>query len=375
MKQFILSFILLLNISFGFCTDYTSIDKQSAKVPANLHTADEIARYLTKDLTSKTEKVRALYYWISHNIKYDLAQMNSNKTVTSSKELVEDVLQKRQGVCQHYAELFHACCTSIGIQSYVIKGYTIQTGQIARLSHAWNAVKIDGKYLELDVTWASGYVVNGIYKHVFTDEYFLISPSEFIKTHIPFDPIWQFLDNPITNKEIEKGDFSKLKIKSSYNYTDSIKKLNDLSNLEQLVREDRRISKMGITNPLIRNQIVQNQETITSEKYNLAVQSFNKAVESFNFYILSKNKKFDGTKLSDEKIREMLASARQHLEVAENLLSFLNSDNRELNRQTRDMQSSISELKRNIDNEDEFLNKYFKTAKPFRITLFYKLKQ
>jgi hypothetical protein len=375
MKLFIFSFILLLNISVGFCADYTNIDKQSAKVPANLRKADEIAGYLTKNLTSKTDKVRALYYWISHNIWYDLAQMNSNKTFTSSNELVEEVLQKRKGVCQHYAELFHACCASIGIQSYVIKGYTIQNGQIAKLSHAWNTVVIDGKYLELDVTWAAGYVVNGIYKHVFTDEYFLIHPSIFIKTHIPFDPIWQFLDNPITNKEIEKGDFSKLKIKSGYNYTDSIKMLRNLSTTEQLVRENRRISKMGYTNTLIRNHVAQNQEIIASEKYNQAVQSFNKAVESFNFYILAKNKRFDGTKLADDKIREMLAKTRQHLDVATNLLNFLNSDNSEFNRQIRNMQSSISELKKNINDEDEFVNKYFKTAKSFRIALFYKLKK
>jgi len=61
--------------------DYTKIDKQAESVPGNLKTAKEIARYLTKNLHTPTDKVRAIYYWMAHAIRYDVANMNSKKFI------------------------------------------------------------------------------------------------------------------------------------------------------------------------------------------------------------------------------------------------------------------------------------------------------
>jgi len=370
MKQYIILFLIILNSANAFSTDYSKIDKKSGTVPSNLNSAAEIALYLTQNLNSPTDKTRAIYYWISHNIRYDLRMLNSKKDYANTKEIIDEVLQRRQGVCQNYAELFHACCESVGIRSYVIYGYTDQKDELANFGHAWNAVLIDGEYYDIDATWAAGHLENGKYKMQFDDQYFMISPAEFIKSHIPFDPIWQFSNNPITHKEFEKADFSRLKILSNFNYKDSIKLLSGLSQVEKAIRENHRITKFGMTNALIRKQVAFNQQLIVTTKFNSAVSLFNKGVADYNSYMLYKNKQFQGTKMKDEQILDFLASARKQIESSESLLSFLNSDKVDLNRMIRDMQSSIDKMKKDLHKEDVFMEKYINTLKPFRIFLF-----
>lgn len=368
--KYLVLFLLLFYTIIIYGTDYNKIDDQSKSVPSNLKTASEIGHFLTKNLTTSTDKTRAIYYWISHNIRYDLDQMNSDKVYNNTQEILDEVLLNRRGVCQHYAELFNACCQYAGVQSYVISGYTGQNGKIDKISHAWNAVNINGKFYEIDVTWAAGHLENGKYKYEFDDQYFLISPSEFIKTHIPFDPIWQFSNNPISHKEFENADFSKLKIPSNYNFNDSIKVISRLNYLDKTLRENRRISQNGISNSLIRNKVANNQQIISNEKYNLSVEIFNKAIVEFNNYVSLKNKQFQSTSLSDEHIYGILSAANQYIESSEEILRFLNSDSKELNRVIHDLENNIEKLKTNLEKEEVFLKKYIKTAKPLRIFLF-----
>ena len=377
MKKILLFALIILNINSSFCVDYSKIDSQSKTVPANLKTAEEIAKYLTRNLTSPTDKARAIYIWITQNIKYDLAQLNTNATYFNSQELVDDVLKNRKGVCANYAQLFYSCCQSAGLQSYVINGYTKEDGKMATISHAWNAVKIENKFYCIDVTWAAGYLDAGKYVHVFRDEYFMIKPAEFIKTHIPFDPIWQFSNNPITHDDFSKSDFSKLKITSNFNFNDSIALLDNLSPLDKSIRENLRIFHFGITNPLIEAQFTYNQKSIENYKYNKLVEKFkvsqdlfNKSVEDFNFYILSKNKQFDNMSLKDENIKEMLTTSRQKMESAENILKSIYSNNSEMNNFINEMKIAIENLKSNLDNEDAFVQKYIKTWTPLRKHLF-----
>jgi len=374
MKRYILISLLLFSIASVFSADYTKIDKQALSVPKNLKTVDQIASSLTRGLTSPVDKSRAIYFWISHNIKYDLNLLSSKKEYTNTSEILDEVLSSRQGVCQHYAELFHAICQASGVKSYVITGYTRQNEEIDKISHAWNAVLIDSKYYCIDATWASGHMENGKYRNEFDDRFFLISPDEFIKTHMPFDPIWQFSDNPLSHKEFDKADFSNLKKTSDFNYADSIKVHMSLDPLEKINRENRRIRQSGLTNPLIRNLVSFNQQSLISQKFNTAVGLFNKGVADYNEYILAKNKQFNATTMKDEDILGMLLAARLKVESADESISRLNPDQSDLTKTIRDLRNSISEVKKNLDKEDAFVKKYIKTWKAFRMLLFYSVK-
>jgi hypothetical protein len=370
MKRFFLLFFLITKISLVFGIDYSKIDNQSKTVPSKLKTPIEIGQYLAQNLTSPTDKARAIYYWITQNIRYDLKQLNSNKVYANTQEILNEVLNNRQGVCQHYSELFHACCQSVGLQTYVISGYTSQNGKVDVIGHAWNAIKIDNKFYNIDVTWAAGHLENGKYKQEFNDQYFLVSPSEFIKTHIPYDPIWQFLSNPITHKDFEDGNFEKMKIASNFNYNDSIQALSSQNQLVKSVNENRRIKKCGVTTTLIRNRVAYNQQIIVNEKYNYTVDMFNKAVEVYNNYVLQKNKQFQKTSLPDEQILGFLSAVHQYIDNANSTLRFLTADNADLNNRIAELQISIDNLTNDLKKEDTFVKKYISTWKPFRMALF-----
>jgi hypothetical protein len=357
----------------SFAVDYSKIDNQSLTIPKELKTPDDIATYLTRNLSQPIEKARAIYFWIAHNIRYDLELLKSNKKYIDRKEIVEEVLLNRQGVCQHYAELFHACCASVGVKSYVINGYTNQKGELAKYGHAWNAITVDDKYYEIDVTWAAGFLEKGKYVHQFTDRFFLLSPASFIKTHIPYDPIWQFSNNPISHFEFEKQDFSKLTKSSTLNFQDSIKIQTTLKTIDRLVLENKRIAASGICTQTLRVYVAQNQQKIINEKYNLAVGSYNLAVETYNTYVLSKNRQFDGTTKPVDEILSFLTLSHNQIEKGESLLRFLSSDNANLNKLIEGLQTSISDLNSKLDNEDRFMKKYVATWRPFRFFLFYTL--
>jgi hypothetical protein len=372
MKQIFLLFIIFCYCGLASATDYAKVDKQSGSIPATVRTTSEIAAFLTRNLNSPEEKVRAIYFWIAHNIRYDVTQMRSNdySYTAGERNILKEVLDNRQGVCQHYAVLFNSLCQSAGIQSWIIPGYTRQDGVMANLSHAWNAVSINGKFYNIDVTWAAGYVSEGKYKQVFTDNFFLIPPADFIKTHIPFDPIWQFSDNPITHYEFEKSDFSKQKIHSNFNFSDSIKATATQDTLINLIRENKRIQAVGMTNDLIRTYVYFNQQGIIQQKYNLAVKDFNKGVETYNLYIASKNKQFNGTTMDENKILELLSTTRQNMDSAENGIKFLNGDGRKFWESVLGLQTSIKNVKADLDKEDAFMKKYISTWKPLRMVLF-----
>ena len=57
------------------------------------------------------------------------------------------MIRDRKGVCYDYSEFFYALCTKAGIRCQLIYGRA-NGGE-----HAWNRVRINGKWKYIDVTW------------------------------------------------------------------------------------------------------------------------------------------------------------------------------------------------------------------------------
>ncbi|HLP05840.1 MAG TPA: transglutaminase domain-containing protein [Paludibacter sp.] len=364
MKQFILSILIAFTTAGAWGTDYSKIDKQAANVPGQLKTAPEIAAHLTAKLKSPVDKTRAIYYWIAHNIRYDTQAMGKGpQTYTDPQQLVDEVLLRRKGVCGHFAELFNAMCHTVGIESYVVPGYTTNNGEPTGLSHAWNVVRINSRYYEIDATWAAGHFLDNSYKQEFDDQYFLVQPAGFIKSHIPFDPMLQFLDNPLTHKEIKAGDFSKLKARSHFNFADSIKASQAMGKADRLARENLRITNAGITNRLIREYVENNRNYIASARYNEAVDEFNSGVRAFNLYGSGKGRLFKDLPGNREKISDMLAASKQKMEKAGNLLKAIDPAANGLRSQVRQLQSNIREVEDAIRSEQAEVEKWILSGK------------
>ncbi|MEM7104529.1 MAG: transglutaminase domain-containing protein [Bacteroidota bacterium] len=213
----LLSTVFLLTVfglaAFADAFDFGEID-QYAKSPVPQTIAQDLpslVAHLSSPASNDYEKVRAFYVWIAENIAYD-TQYYFDPSSKDACVSVDCILHQQVSVCAGFARLFEKMCTAAGITAYTIEGYSKGMGyfegnKFTKGDHAWNVVKVNGKWHLVDVTWGAGTVTsNGGFKAQFNEDYFLANPEELVRTHLPLDPIFQLLDSPVPVKVFEKGD-------------------------------------------------------------------------------------------------------------------------------------------------------------------------
>ncbi|MDZ4858469.1 MAG: transglutaminase domain-containing protein [Candidatus Hydrogenedentes bacterium] len=161
-----------------------------------------LAQYLSTATKSDTEKARAIYRWVADRIAYDIKSF-SNKTSSSADP--ETVFRSRLAVCSGYAALFERLAKESGLEAVTITGYAKGVGHVAGSSiatpnHAWNAVKLEGKWQLIDSTWGSGYVEAGASVKKFSETFFLPSPEKLVFSHHPQDAAWQLRSERLLTK-------------------------------------------------------------------------------------------------------------------------------------------------------------------------------
>jgi transglutaminase/protease-like cytokinesis protein 3 len=187
-----LLFLVLLVVSFPVLSQSPSKKHRT--------TTGVLARTITQNSTTDSEKAEAIFYWIANHISYDHELHNSTalqkKIYTSEENVIKHVLARKKALCGGYAFLFKELCERVGITSEVIHGYskkyTRRSGSNPRVDHSWNAVKLNGKWQLLDVNWAVSQKVNA----KINTYWYLTRPEHFIYTHFPQDPKWTLLKHP-----------------------------------------------------------------------------------------------------------------------------------------------------------------------------------
>ncbi len=344
-------------------------DSAAMAVPTSMRSVEAIAEHLTQNAGTAEEQIRALYIWVAHNIHYDVAALENRKGYFTTDEIVKETLAKRKGLCQHYAEVLHALAAHLGLESQVIVGYTKQNNKIDPINHAWNAVKIDGEWYNLDVTWAAGYIYKGKYVHTFRDRYFMIPPERFVKTHMPFDPIWQFSENPISHKAFVHHERDTLFSNFSYKLA-----IEDLKNMDELTYHEARMQRTmmaGNDHQLIREHTDFLTMKMTNIRYNLAVEKLNTGINQFNRYIQQKNRFFKNPSIPDEAITAQLATAFNNINYAETQMAALSTNDETLHAMIIQAREQMPALMERLDKEQAFVARYTRRWKPFRVFLFY----
>ena len=97
---------------------------------------------------SDYEKLKAIYDYMTSNIKYDYENLNDDSY--KLKHTAYAALIDKTAVCQGYAVLFYRLALECGVDARVI------TGKSNNENHGWNIVKLDGKYYYVDATWDAG---------------------------------------------------------------------------------------------------------------------------------------------------------------------------------------------------------------------------
>lgn len=93
-------------------------------------------------------------------------------------------LEKGKAICSGYAIILHEALQYIGIKSKYIEGYPeYNSGE--KHGHAWNQVKIDGKWYNVDPTWdAENLQIEGVWRYALLDD------KTFKRSHSAFPRIY-----------------------------------------------------------------------------------------------------------------------------------------------------------------------------------------
>lgn len=157
---------------------------------------------LVGDTDDPAVRARRIHDWIALNIAYDADTYRARGAVASD---VGTTLGRGVAVCAGYAELFEAMGEAAGLEVVTIPGYARgdDYDPFAEVlpddaNHAWNAVKLDGAWRLLDVTWDAGGLVDGAFRRAYSRDWWLVDPAVFAHTHLPDDPEWQLLPEPLS---------------------------------------------------------------------------------------------------------------------------------------------------------------------------------
>lgn len=184
-----------------------------------------LTRELTDPYSKELLKARAIFKWITENIRYDYKYYNryyykdkepktykckddkecEAKRIVWETKYIDKILRKKKAVCQGYSMLFKRMCDISGLKSETIPGYIrteyYQIGTAGKLDHAWNAIWIDSSYYLLDATWAAGgcgKTDDGkllFFQKNYNDYYWLTSAENFARNHYPQNSKWTLLPN------------------------------------------------------------------------------------------------------------------------------------------------------------------------------------
>lgn len=162
---------------------YNSNGKIEIKVKY-LYTKDEIKK-IDKDIDniiienidnsmSDVEKIKALHDYVINNTRYDQIMAETNESPYDS-ERIGGLLYDGYAVCSAYADIMAVMLNKLDIPNF----------KVSSESHVWNAVYLDGRWLNLDLTWDDPISTSG--KDILDDTYFLINTDKLLSLDIKED--------------------------------------------------------------------------------------------------------------------------------------------------------------------------------------------
>jgi len=154
---------------------YRALERGIRPIPQKGSSAEKIyaaaKRVLTRiidDSMDDYQKVHAMADWLSCRVSYNWSldkEVNGipstseeyNKFYSYSEFYLEGVFLNNIAVCNGYAKAMSLMCGIEGIECYKIKGGAGKNDDTKSSypQHAWNKIKIDGKWYVVDTTWAN----------------------------------------------------------------------------------------------------------------------------------------------------------------------------------------------------------------------------
>ncbi len=328
---------------------------------------DSVVAYVNKTMTLPSDKIRAYYTWIALNISYNtshlkdlnLFQTFNINTVSSSGQKPDEVFTTKKAVCEGYSNLMVKFCKASSIPCFTVCGYVkMDGGEIPKLMHAWNVVKIDTAWSLIDVTWSSGYL-NANYEYVkrFSNAYFAPKAEVFINDHFPLDTQWQLLSFPYTKHEFEVDSFSQ-KNKVLFNFRDSLNVYQTKTENQQIELNYQHYYKYEPSNELYAKNLDVYYNNQYAYKLNIG------GLYHSDFMSIAEKKLSVLPTLPDwKKAKAALDSADLYYKKTEERLKLYKAKTTEYQLVFENMQKAIIENRKNV----KINNVYLKKLKPFLV--------
>ena len=357
---------------------YAPVEKQMRLIPEQqTKSVQEIASYIQANFKGEELQIKAAYFYVISSISYDVTYNFSTELFSSDEDFVTKTIATNKGVCIHYAKLFKAIVDKLGYQCQIVTGYTKQNNQISNLSHAWCAIKMQDKnWYIFDPTWDSGYVKNEKFVRNLVSKHFKMLPSAAIISHMPFDYLWQFTKEPISNREFYNGKLYDGKPKINFEYQIEIDKYLKLSEIDKAFESSERIQKNEILNDLILEEYNYKKNIFNTTRLNKNVEKFNEIVEEYNIaivllndFIIYRNKEFTPS-YADAILLEMIKTPNERLENVQKEFFVLGSIGKENASSYNSLRASISDTVKQAQEQYEFVKEYISKSKKERKKMF-----
>jgi hypothetical protein len=195
-----------------------AVDRTVIDMPADAQgSIESVGAYLKDRFPDPRARTKALHDYVALRLTYDEAAFQrflNHDTTNWPAQDAEHVFETKSAVCEGYARLMVALGKAAGLDVAYIAGsvrnarYRVPDGDDATVKaalegfgHAWNAVKLDGKWELLDATWDDPTGAPPSDGNV-RSTYLFTPPELFVYDHLPDDPSWQLLTAPLS-----AGDF------------------------------------------------------------------------------------------------------------------------------------------------------------------------
>jgi hypothetical protein len=254
----------------------------------------------------------------------------------------------------------------------MVPGYGKIGTQLIPLSHAWVAAQLDGKWYLFDPTWGAGYVENNVFVKSFNRRFYMVNPEQMLKDHMPFDPMHQFINHPVNNKEFIDGQTAVNKSKPFFNYNDTLKLHEALSKTDKFRAEARRLESSGVANDLIREQLRQLRKGIevygSNDSYAKAIEHHNRSGAIYTQYLEHRKKKFSA--IDDASLLKMIDSVSYHTNLSRSILFTIVPKDEAYRQNLAGFHQNIEKFQKGIVAEKEMINRYLAMDKTGRERFF-----
>ncbi|QXE20180.1 transglutaminase domain-containing protein [Clostridium sp. 001] len=231
-----------------------------AKENAIQQKVDQVVNSVTTPQMKDYEKELALHDYVVNNTEYDQRAVTGN--MPNDSYTAYGVLVNKTAVCQGYADAMDRLLAAADIECKMVIGQG-NDGD-GWISHAWNIVKIQGQYYQVDSTWDDPVTNDG--SKLLSHSYFNITDSQIAKNHE-----WDKSDYPECNST--DYSFSKLGVTEKDKYGNDIKVVdnyNDFYNaLKNYVISQRQSFSIKILNYNSTNYNVPKNLKQIVTKYNI----------------------------------------------------------------------------------------------------------